>query len=157
MDDFNGTYNFQPQVPTPPPVQNAPVQPKSSNSLATTSLVVGICSLVFICCCGGFLLGALGIILALLSRGAEEMNSQAKVGLGLSIGSFSLTVLFAIVYLPTMLMLYSGEFQDVFKKEWERQYGYGYEYDYDFYDGFDEDWDEYFQDFPSEHDIPGDA
>ena len=77
--DVNNVNDLQ--TPTPVP----------TNGLATTSLVLGICSIVFICCGGGFVVGALGIIFALLSRGANTMNAQAKVGLGLSIGAFSLS------------------------------------------------------------------
>lgn len=84
-NDFNNNYSQPPRTPT-------------TNSMAVASMVVGIASIVSLCCGGfGIPLGALGIIFALLSRRQRHMDTQAKVGLGLSIGSLALTFLFVIL------------------------------------------------------------
>ena len=141
MDNFNNANGLPSQFPSPSqasntPQQNAP-QPKSSNSLATTSLVMGICALVFICCGGGLILGALGIIFALLSRGSDTMNTQAKVGLGLSIGASALSLIILIIYIPAMV--YSYGFQEQFNYEFERRYRQYYD---DAEDNYDDYWDD---------------
>ena len=136
MDNYNNTNNFQQPVPTPLPTQNSEPIPKSSNGLSTASLVLGICALVLFCCGGGLVLGALGIIFAALSRGASQMNTQAKVGLGLSIGGGALSLIILMVYLPAILM--SQEFQDQFNYEFNRRY----DYYYDSHDNYDNYWDD---------------
>lgn len=135
MDDFNNSYNFQSPPPTPPPspIYNAPI-PAQGNGLATTSLVMGICSIVFICCGGGIILGALGIIFAILSRGGLAMNTHAKVGLGLSIGGFALSIIMVIG-----LFSYS-EFQRGFSQSFDQYYN-------DFYNDYDQNWDYNYEDF----------
>jgi len=127
--DVNSTNN----IPAPTPVQPMPKQ--DPNGLSVASLVVGICSLVFICLGGGLILGALGIVFALLSRGISGMNTQAKVGLGLSIGGLALST----IIIPAMLLAYvpyvSGEFQEEFNKEFNRNYNETYN---EIYDAIDE-------------------
>ena len=73
---------------------------RSGNGMSIAALVMGILSLV--CCCCGYAsiaFGALGIIFALLSRGEEPMNTQAKVGLVLSCIGIALAVISIIVLL----------------------------------------------------------
>lgn len=67
---------------------------KTNNYMAMASLILGILS-VLLCCCGGFgiILGAIGIVLAILSRGREPMETSAKAGLGLSIGGIVLGII----------------------------------------------------------------
>lgn len=57
-----------------------------SNSMATAALVLGILAICtgFLTGIGGVLFGGLGILIAILSRGYEPMESHAKIGLGLS-------------------------------------------------------------------------
>lgn len=71
---------------------------KNSNNMATASLVMGILSVV-LCCCGGFgiILGAIGIVLAILSRGREPMETSAKVGIGLSVGGIVLSIIVLVM------------------------------------------------------------
>lgn len=64
----------------------------SSNSMSTAAMVLGICSIVFICCGGSIIIGTVGIILALLSRGSGTMDGRAKTGLILSIVGLSLCI-----------------------------------------------------------------
>lgn len=78
-----------------------------SNGMSAAALVLGISSLVLTCCSGGFgfPLAALGIIFALLSRRGRHMNTQAKVGLGLSIGGIVLAVITVVL---SMIILFSS-------------------------------------------------
>jgi len=143
MDNFNNANNFQSPAPIPSQEQEAPAP--DSNGLSTVSLVLGICSLVFICCGGGIVLGSLGLLFALLSRGATKMSTQAKVGLGLSIGGFVLSLIILFIYIPSIIL--SAEFQDSFYREFNRQYNYYYDdeyYDYDYWG--DEYWDDEYWD-----------
>ena len=84
---------------TPPPnygySPNAPQRytPKNNNGMAMASLILGILSIVMCCCCGfGIILGAIGIVLAILSRGREPMETSAKAGFCLSIGGIVLGI-----------------------------------------------------------------
>ncbi|MDD3278840.1 MAG: DUF4190 domain-containing protein [Lachnospiraceae bacterium] len=89
---------------------NNSYMPTGSTGMATASLVLGICALVFSCCGGSCVFGAIGIILAILSRGAGRMNTQAKVGLGLSIGSIFLGIIMVIFFMISSIS--SGALQD---------------------------------------------
>lgn len=77
--------------------QNSSYMPTGSSTMATVALVLGICSILFTCCGGSCFFGAIGIILALLSRGSGHMNAQAKVGLGLSIGGIILGIIVTLL------------------------------------------------------------
>lgn len=92
--------------------------PRKSNNMALASLILGILSIV-LCCCGGFgvILGAVGIVLAILSRGSEPMETSAKVGLGLSIGGIVLGIL-------VLIMSFAFAGSDQFRNELNRN-GYG--------------------------------
>ena len=57
----------------------------SSPGMATAALVLGICSLVLFFTGLSFITGALGILLALLSRGSLPMRPAAQSGLILSV------------------------------------------------------------------------
>ena len=94
---------------TPPPNYNygsnyqQRYTPKGSNGMALASLILGILSIVM-CCCGGFgvILGAVGIVLAILSRGREPMETNAKAGLCLSIGGIVLGIVVLILAFVTV-------------------------------------------------------
>lgn len=78
---------------------------EEKNGMAITSLVMGILSLVT-CCCGwiALVLGILGIIFAILSRGEDSMCSQAKAGLILSIIGVSIAILVIIAYIGLQML-----------------------------------------------------
>ena len=142
--EVNNANNIPTQ--TPVPVQVVPQQ--DPNGLSLTALILGICSLVFICCGGGVVLGALGIIFALLSRGAGMMNSQAKGGLGLSIGALALS----IIIVPIMLATYaaaifsSPDFKEQFDRAFERSYNETYN---ELYKDYDDAFEQYENEFNS--------
>ncbi len=62
------------------------------NGLASASLTLGICSIIFSFLGISFILGAIGIVLALLSRGAENMAAKARTGLVTSVIGVILSV-----------------------------------------------------------------
>ncbi|MDD3338553.1 MAG: DUF4190 domain-containing protein [Lachnospiraceae bacterium] len=71
--------------------------------MSMVSLILGICSIVLICCGLSMPLGALGIIFAILSRGAGKMDGMSKVGLGLSIGGIVTFFIAMIFYVVVMV------------------------------------------------------
>lgn len=87
---------------------------QSADRLATASLVLGIISIVSVLCCCPFIFSAIGIVLALLSKGASDvLRPRAKTGLILSIAglviSFVLTI-FTIVF-PIVMYQTNPEFR----------------------------------------------
>ncbi|MDD3217727.1 MAG: hypothetical protein PHC41_04100 [Lachnospiraceae bacterium] len=134
---------------------SAPLPEK--NGMATAALVMGICSLVFLCCGCGFLFAALAILFAALSRGAGRMSTNAKVGLGLSIGSLVLTVIISIVSLVSVVAALGSAFQNYdftteqgieeFMEDYLDQYlGDSYNFDYDYGNDYDNGGSYYFDD-----------
>jgi predicted membrane protein len=87
---------------------------QSADRLATASFVMGIISIVSVLCCCPFVFSAIGIVLALLSKGASDaLRPRAKTGLILSIAglviSFVLTI-FTIVF-PIVMYKTNPEFR----------------------------------------------
>jgi hypothetical protein len=111
----NTSYN----QPTPPYQPYQPPHQSSSNALMTASLVMGILSIVLICCGFSFFVGALGVLFALLSRRDGKMGAQAKIGLGLSIAGSIIGIAIIIFSIATY------KFSDVWQ-EYEKFY---YQYD----------------------------
>lgn len=70
-----------------------------SPGMASASLVLGILSLLLVCCGASLFAGALGILLALLSRGRGEMSGSAKAGMGLSLAGVVLGMFLLIFVL----------------------------------------------------------
>lgn len=103
---------------------------KSNNNMALASLILGVLS-ILLCCCGGFgiILGAVGIVLAILSRGREPMETNAKVGIGLSIGGIVLGI---VVLVLAFAAVGSDQFRSEFGSELY-QNGYGDYEDYSHY------------------------
>jgi hypothetical protein len=134
MEQYN--YNPEPQYQayTPPPSED---QDNPSNGLATASLVLCICSIVFICCGGSVFFGALGVMLALLSRGSSAMSSNAKIGLGLSIGGF--VVGFLVIIFAVLAFVVSEEGQSMYN-----QFQYDTEYNFDSPENAEDFWYDYF-------------
>ena len=96
-----------------------------SQNMAFASLILGIVALMTSGCIYlATICGALGIILALLSKGGNlNMNSQAKIGLTLSAAGLTLTIL---VYAGAFLFLlhHYGSF-DAFLEEYLKFYNVG--------------------------------
>ena len=89
------------------------------NSFATASMVLGIIAIVLI-------LGALAIILALLSRGGElKFHSSAKTGIRNSLIAFGIDI--ALVAVSCWLVFCNTTFMEDFDNTWEEIYGMPYE------------------------------
>ncbi|RHB46493.1 DUF4190 domain-containing protein [Enterocloster aldenensis] len=107
-DQYQGQYQEQDHYQTQYQTSGRNQYQKQSeekNGMAITSLVMGILSLVT-CCCGwiALVLGILGIIFAILSRGEDSMCSQAKAGLILSIIGVSIAILVIIAYIGLQML-----------------------------------------------------
>ncbi len=80
---------------------------RSADRLATAALVLGIISLVSTLCCCPFVFSALGIVLALLSKGAEKMlRPRAKTGLILSIVGMCVSVILVVFSVALPFFMY---------------------------------------------------
>lgn len=85
--------------------QTSPTPPQPTpNGMSVASMILGIVSLVLLCCGGvGIPVGALGIMFALLSRRGRHMNTQAKIGFGLSIGGICTSILVLVISFVTFI------------------------------------------------------
>ena len=94
---------------------------RAADSLATASFVLGIISIVSILCCCPFIFSAIGIVLALLSKGGEEaLRPRAKTGLILSI--VGLVVSFVLVIASVAFPLVMYKTNPEFRKNFIEQY-----------------------------------
>ena len=101
--------------------------PKPTNGLAIAALIVGILS-ILTCCCGvgGIIFGCTGIFLAVMSKERNPMETNAKIGLGLSIVG---VILGFIVLIGAFLFIRNVD------SEYEiRLYDYLENYPYEYYD-----------------------
>lgn len=130
----------------PTPYQTPNRSPlRSTNSMAAASLVMGILSVVLICCGFSFCFGALGIIFALLSRRNGPMEPQAKAGLGLSIGGTVIGIALII-----FLTIGNSQYSEILQ-EYKRFYN---EYEDDYFD--DGIFENYYENLPFENNFPDD-
>ena len=94
----------------------------AADRLATASMVLGIISIVSLLCCCPFIFSAIGIVLALLSKGAEEtLRPRAKTGLILSITGLVIAIVMLAfsVFLPLFMYKTNPEFRKNFVKEYQ--------------------------------------
>lgn len=116
--------------------QNYRPSGRTISGFSVASLVMGIISLLLVCCGISYVFGALGIIFAVLSRtSGRKMDSQASIGLGLSIAGSVIGIIVLVVYL-------AGNFSYVASslKNFENYQQY-----YD--DGSSDDYEDYFDDY----------
>lgn len=109
---------------------------RSSESLATASLVLGIISLFSVFCCCPFVVSAVGITLALVSKGASHMlKPRAKTGLILSIAGLvvSFAVVIGTVVMPVVLAKLNPEIGEAFKQQYREVLEQNEEYYRDMY------------------------
>lgn len=83
------------------------------NNLTTLALIIGIISVAFSLSGMSFPVGALGIIIAILSRGSEPMAKPAKIGLALSMAGIAIGV---CVYIWTFFIITSEEYAPFFQQ-----------------------------------------
>lgn len=95
---------------------------RAADGFAKAAIVMGIISLFSTFCCCPFVFSALGIIFALLSKGAEKvLRDQAKTGLILSIIGMVVSVvltIFTIVF-PVVMMKTSPEYKTMIMDTYE--------------------------------------
>lgn len=105
----------------PPPGSYGPGP--ESNSFSTAAMILGIVSLVSSCCLYiSIPVGAIGIILALLSKGgSSRMNSRSKTGLGISIAGICISFVMIIAVLVSDT--YLGNTQKLYQDYLEYYYG----------------------------------
>ncbi len=81
----------------------------SAERLATASFILGIISLVSVLCCCPFVISAIGIVLALLSKGAEaKLRPRAKTGLILSIVGMGISLVLTIFTIAFPVIMYKS-------------------------------------------------
>ena len=106
-----------------PETQQFDKREQSADRLATASLVLGIISLVSTLCCCPFIFSAIGIVLALLSKGAEQaLRPRAKTGLILSIVGLAVSVVligFSIGF-PIVMYKTNPMFREKFRVEMKK-------------------------------------
>lgn len=105
----------------PPPGNYGPGP--ESNSFSTAAMILGIVSLVSSCCLYiSIPVGAVGIILALLSKGSSsKMDSRSKTGLGISIAGICISFVMIIAVLVSDT--YLGSTQKLYQDYLEYYYG----------------------------------
>lgn len=125
----NGGYN-----PYPYGMPAQPMPPRiKGQSMATASMVMGIITLVSLLLLRvtiPFLLGGIGIILAILSKGgAKQMIGKAKAGMICCITGLCLDIAFCAfaVWLVFALPTIAPELTDEVNKMCEQQYGVSYD------------------------------
>ena len=96
---------------------------KAADRLATASLVLGIISLVSTLCCCPFVFSAIGIVLALLSKGAEKaLRPRARTGLILSVVGMAVSIIliaFTIAF-PIFMYKTNPKFRENFREAMEQ-------------------------------------
>ena len=138
-----GPNGYPPYPPYGPPMQPYLGKPKG-DSMATASMILGIITLASMLVLQftiPFVLGGIGIVLAILSRGsAKRLAGKAKAGLICCIVGLSLDIVLCVsaVCLVFALPHLSPEFQKEVNKACEEQYGVSYdEMMEEFYEMFD--------------------
>lgn len=104
-------------------------EPKGSNGMAIASLVLGILSILTVCCvCPTFIFSGLGIIFGILSKGgAPQRDSKATFGIVISAIALVVVVLLIVIY--SIYIANNGGW-DTFMDSYENGY-YDYDYSYD--------------------------
>ena len=101
---------------------NDEIRSAAADRLATAAFILGVISLFSTLCCCPFVFSALGIILALLSKGAEEvLRPKAKTGLILSIVGMVISVIITVfsIGLPVFMFKTNPEYKKMMLDTYE--------------------------------------
>lgn len=123
---------------------------QAADKLASAAFVLGIISLFATFCCCPFVFSAIGIILALLSKGAEQaLRPKARTGLILSIIGMAVSLILSIflIAFPIFMMKTNPLFKQEIINEMQKQI----EMNKDLYEkAYGEDFVEDFEDYLNE-------
>lgn len=99
----------------PPPGNYGPGP--ESNAFSTAAIILGIVSLVSSCCLYiSIPVGAVGIILAILSKGSSsKMDSRSKTGLGISIAGICISFVMIIAVLVSDTYMGNTTFEKAYQ------------------------------------------
>lgn len=96
----------------------------AADKMATASFVTGIISIFSTLCCCPFVFSAIGITLALLSKGAKKvLSARAKTGLILSCVGIGVSVIMITtsVGFPIFMIKTNPEYRDSFIESYESE------------------------------------
>lgn len=96
---------------------------RAADRLATASLILGIISLFSTLCCCPFVFSAIGIVLALLSKGAEKvLRPRARTGLILSVVGLAVSVILMafMIAFPVFMYKTNPMFRENFREQMEK-------------------------------------
>lgn len=99
-----------------------PAKEAAADRLANAAFVLGIISLFSTLCGCPFVFSAVGIVLALISKGAEKtLRPKAKTGLALSVIGMVVSLVLTVftIALPFVLMKANPEYKKVFVESFE--------------------------------------
>lgn len=107
--NYNGGYNgqYQPPFGQQTPWRQPNQQPQRQMSIAL--VIFSVINIIFGCCCIGMVFGIVGLIFTLNARNAptdEEEARRKKIALALNIVGVALTIIYAVVYVVTILVKY---------------------------------------------------
>lgn len=117
-DEQNYTYrNYRNETD---PYYNQLRRPQPVSGMSIAALILGILSIICCCCgIGGVVLGTTGIIISIISRKEGPMQTNAKIGLGLSVTGLVLGLIMTIF----LIVFYINSDST----DWNRTYDF-YEY-----------------------------
>lgn len=95
---------------------------QAAQGFSTAALVFGVLSIVSAFCCCPYIFSALGIIFALLSKGAEKvLRDKARMGLMLSVIGMVVSVVLTIfsIVMPLILIKNNPEYKKTFIETYE--------------------------------------
>ena len=96
---------------------------RAADRLATASLILGIISLFSTLCCCPFVFSAIGIVLALLSKGAEKvLRPRARTGLILPVVGLAVSVILMafMIAFPVFMYKTNPMFRENFREQMEK-------------------------------------
>lgn len=143
MEYQNGNENYNLNLQNQPPMNTD----QTTNGMAVAALILGILSILLTCSVfGSFVVGAIAIILAVLSKGYDKKLSPKSIwGVILSIIGMVLSTIMLVVYIILIVSTTFGseEFNSIMEN-----YDYYNDGTYEYFDNYP---DEYYDVYPDEY------